>query len=197
MTKSLMTALAGALLSMAAHAGDMFYVQANAGSTSSDMSSCVSYRADPNGEVADCQVKGKAGKLLAGYHVTPNFALEASYWKFGTEHAEDSVGEINAKVAAFGLGGALHFDITDNWALLARFGFARVKTKTTTLDVGDTEWVKAASDSHAKYYAGIGISYAVTPMFRLHGDFDYTKVRSAIYREHGLRLLSAGASLNF
>jgi opacity protein-like surface antigen len=194
--KFLISAASAALFCAAAHAGDHAYIQANAGSTSSDMSSCYSGRSGVL-EVADCQIKGKAGKLLAGYRVTPHFAFEATYWKYGTEHAEDSVGQIDAKLTAFGLGGALHFNISDDWAGVARFGFARVKTKTTTLDNGASAWVDAASDSHAKYYAGLGVSYAITPMFRVHGDFDYTKVRSEIYEEHGLRMLSLGGSVNF
>ncbi|WP_374593926.1 outer membrane protein [Aquabacterium sp.] len=197
MMKTLISVATTALFCVTAHAnGERFYIQANAGSTSSDMSSCVSGRSGTT-EIADCQIKGKAGKLLAGYRVMPHFALEASYWKYGTEHAEDSVGQVDAKLTAFGLGGALHFDISDDWAGVARFGFARIKTKTTTLDNGAASWVPFASDSHAKYYAGVGVSYAVTPMFRLHGDFDYSKVRSEVYAEHGLRMLSLGGSVNF
>lgn len=194
--KFLIAAASAALFSVAAHAGDHAYIQANAGSTSSDMSNCYSARSGVL-ESADCKISGKAGKLLAGYKVTPHFALEATYWKLGTEHAEDSVGKIDAKLSAFGLGGALHFGITDTWSGIARFGFARVKTKTKTLDNGTTAWVDYASDSHAKYYAGLGVSYAITPMFRLHGDFDYSKVRSEIYEEHGIRMLSLGGSVNF
>ncbi len=194
MIKFLMTAASAALFSVAAQAGDHFYIQANAGSPSSDMNPCV----DGAGNPATCSIQGQGAKLLAGYKVTPNFALEATYWKLGKDHGLTQAGDqYDGKVSAYGIGGALHFDITDAWAGVARFGFARVRTKASALYAGDPAWTALGTESHAKYYAGGGLSYAITPTFRLNGDFDYTKVRSEAFQEHGMRLLSLGGSLHF
>lgn len=202
-----------AVSSIAAQAGDHAYIQLNAGSFGSDMSNCTTSWTDSSGTVVatysssagqvDCnRTKGPSGKLVVGYQIVPAFALEATYWKFGTEYSLDPVGKLNSKISAFGLGGALHFGITDNWSGVGRFGFARVKSKLSS-QVNGAAVIDGSSDSHAKYYVGAGVAYAVTPMLKLHGDFDYTKTRAgslltgSYVSEHGIHLLSAGASLNF
>lgn len=213
MMKFVFAAAAAVLSSTSAYAGDHAYIQANIGSFGSDLGNCATTWADSSGNViatyrssegdVDCnRTKGPTGKLLAGYKLTPHFAVEATYWKFGTEYSIDPIGKLNSKISAFGLGGALHFDITDAWSVVGRFGFAKVKTKLSSQVNGAGE-VEGASDSHAKFYAGGGIAYAITPAFKLHGDLDYTKARAgstvtgSYVTEHGVRMLSAGASLNF
>lgn len=195
----LVFAAVAALFSVAAVAGDHAYIQANFGSPGSDMPSDCGTGSPST--VVNCSIKGNGGKLLAGFKVAPAFALEATYWNFGTDRGEvyDSGGNtifrVNSDVTAFGLGGAIHFSMTEKWGGIARFGFAKVKSKVSypinPTNLGDY------SETHPKYYAGGSISYAITPMFRLHGDFDYTKVRNDDFDEHGMRLLSVGGSFNF
>ncbi len=214
MKKICLTALLAVFFSMPSQAEKIgLYVQGNAGTLDSDLNGNACQQIDDSlGSIvaydsSSCKAKSPSGKLLVGYKVAPHFALEATYFVFGKEvFSADSqptlttkinVLNVEDKLTAFGLGGAVHFDLTDSWSAIARFGFAKTKHKVTAdfPTLGQSRDV--GSESHTKYYAGGGLAYAITPLFKLHGDLDYTKVRLESVDEHGVRLLSVGGSLNF
>lgn len=221
MKKIYIATLVATCFCIPAHAEKIgMYVQGNVGSLDSDISqgTCAQIASDVASGLAaqgipqafdsfSCKPKGPSGKLVVGYKVTPHFALEGSYFSFGKEvfsafdhptpNSEVNVFNLNDKLTAFGIGAALHFDLTENWSVIGRFGFAKTKHKISVDSPVTGASVDAGSESHAKYYAGGGLAYAITPMFKLHGDLDYTKVRLEGYDEHGVRLLSVGGSVNF
>lgn len=196
-------------LSSAANAGEIgLYVQGNAGTLNSDLndSMCqnignvtgISYVADSS----KCSTKGPSGKLLVGYKVAPHFALEATYFAFGKEEYtaylnNTEIIAVTNKLTAYGLGAAVDIDVTDKWSVIGRFGFARTRNKISYETPPNGASGDVGSETHPKYYMGGSLAYEVTPLIKLHGDLDYTKVRIEGLDEHGIRLLSVGASLNF
>lgn len=162
MTIRLFAALAALTLSAAVSAQG--YAVVSAGSSNLD--------ADCSGTTS-CDNSGVGFKLLGGYRLQPNIAVELGYFDFGKATA--SLGALSAenKNSAFGGGVAFHHSISANWPVVARLGVARVKTTVSGsfAGFGSTN----DSETHAKLYGGLGIGYRLSPSVSLDGAWDFSK----------------------
>jgi OOP family OmpA-OmpF porin len=140
-----------------------------------------------------CDNKGTGFKLVGGYEFGNGFSLEAGYVSFGKFNAAvDGIG-LTAKPTAFLLGGAFALPFNESWGLNARLGVAQVKTK---IDARVGAASGSTSDSNAKAYAGLGLTYALSKTVKFELGVDSTQAE--FEGEKGtVRLVSLGATFAF
>jgi len=178
-------ALAALLAATAVHAAEpQVYVSAAAGATHINL--------DCTGTTS-CDNSDTGGKLAVGYAFGNGFSVEAGYMSFGKFRGADNTASVSLKPTAFTLGGAYALPLNTDWGLNVRLGLAQVKTQASatigTLSGSD-------SQSKAKAYAGIGLTYAVSKNVKLELGFDSTEAQYASAKGT-LRLISLGASFAF
>lgn len=143
--------------------------------------------------VSSCDATDTGAKLIGGYSLGNGLSVEASYFSFGKFRAADGGIAMSAKPTALALGLAYEAPLNTDWALIGRLGMAQVRTKISASAGGASG---SDSDSKAKLYAGLGVSYAVSPTVKLELALDTTKAEYA--GESGnLRLISLGAKFAF
>jgi OOP family OmpA-OmpF porin len=143
--------------------------------------------------VTSCDSSDTGTKLVGGYDFGNGFSLEAGYVSFGKFRAADGALTMTAKPTAFTLGGAYALPLSGDWGLAARLGLAQVKTKLSAAAGGTTG---SDSESKAKVYAGLGLTYAVSKTVKLELGLDSTEAEYA-GSKGTLRLISLGASFAF
>lgn len=145
-----------------------------------------------------CDSTDTAYKLLGGYKLSPNVAVEAGLFGFGKARASDATVSAEISNTTFGGGIAFHQDIAPDWNFVARVGLASVKTKIsgTLIGVGSA----SDSDSNIATYAGLGIGYKLSKTVSLDGamDFSRSKYNKNTLDESGnLRAISIGLTFGF
>jgi len=103
---------------------------------------------------ADCDKSDTAFKAFVGYEVAPGWAIEGSYYSLGKYQVEGD----EAKLSAFGFGGAYRFDLMQDVKGVARVGIAQVKVK--------------GGDSDTRPYLGLGAEYALGDGITISGGWD-------------------------
>lgn len=177
--------LAALLAAAAAHAAEpQTYVSVAAGASHINL--------DCTGATT-CDTSDTGGKLAVGYEFGNGFSVEAGYMSFGKFKGADGTMSVSLKPTAFTVGGAFALPLNTDWGMNVRLGLAQVKTKASatvgTLSGSD-------SQSKAKVYAGLGLTYAISKAVKLELGFDSTEAQFA--GEKGtLRLISLGASFAF
>jgi OmpA-OmpF porin, OOP family len=140
-----------------------------------------------------CDTRDTGAKLFGGYNFGNGFSLEASYMAFGKFKGADGTMSAAIKPTAIALGTAFALPLSTDWGLNFRLGVARVKTQASA-NVGALSGSK--SESKAKVYAGLGVTYAITQTVKLELGVDTTEAHFA--GEKGtLRLMSLAASFAF
>lgn len=129
---------------------------------------------------SSCDDNGTAARVLFGYKIIPNLAIEASYGYLGKVKATVPIGEgdtIDASIkgSAIGLGVAalLPFGPNNAWTGIARLGVASVRT---TVDASSSSVSASDSDTKAAAYAGLGLNYAFTQNLELGVAIDTTRI---------------------
>lgn len=150
-------------------------------------SAYISASAGPSRASADCQgttacdLTSAGAKVLFGYRVIRNMAIEVSYaYLGGVTATADLDGPVEASIKGQSLGigvaGLLPFGSAQEWTAIARAGIASNRTK-----VGVTSAGVSASDSetHAEPYFGLGLNYAFSPNFDAGLAWDNTRLKYA------------------
>lgn len=140
-----------------------------------------------------CDKSDTGGKIVGGYSFGNGFSLEAGYASFGKASGTDAGTSATLKPTAFLLGGVYSLPLSNEWGLNVRLGAAHVKTK---VDARVGTLTGSASENTTKVYAGLGLTYAVSPSVKLELGVDTTQAEFA--GEKGtLRLISIGATFAF
>lgn len=127
-----------------------------------------------------CDKSDTAYKLLGGYKLNPNLAVEAGFFDFGKARASDATTSATIKVSAFGGGVAWHQDLAPDWNFVGRLGLAQVKTK-----IGGTLGSVTVSDSDnsVQPYVGLGVGYKLSKNMSLDLAWDASRGK---YDKNGL-----------
>jgi OmpA-OmpF porin, OOP family len=162
--------LAAAALAVSGAAAAQTYGVVSIGSSKHDLG-CDSTNS------TSCDESGSAFKLLGGYRLAPNFAIEGGYMSFGKSKARDANLDfgLDVKIDGFGIGGAFHHDLTPNWNFVARLGLAQMKSKATATVSGLSA---TDSDSSAQLYGGLGIGYKLTKQMSIDGAWDFGRAKT-------------------
>jgi len=178
-----LAALIGAA-SAQAQSNEQFYVTAAAGSTK--------LNADCAGTTS-CDTSDTGGKLVGGYKFGNGFSVELGYVGFGK--FKSTIGTLNSSIkpTAITLGGGYALPLNSDWGLNLRLGVAQVKTK---LDQSQGAASGSTSESKAKVYAGVGVTYAISPTVKLELAADSTNAE-IVGQKGAVRLISLGATFAF
>jgi hypothetical protein len=125
-----------------------------------------------------CDESGTAFKVLGGFRIAPNFALEGGYMSYGKSKARDSglgIG-LDTTVDGVGIGGAFLHDLTPQWNFVARLGLAQMKAKAKATVGGSSG---SDSDSSAQLYAGLGVGYRLSKQMSLDAAWDTSRAKIA------------------
>lgn len=133
-----------------------------------------------------CDNSGTGAKLIAGYKLTPSFAIEGSYLNFG----KSSDGIDSLEVYGFGIGGAFHHELAPDWDFAARLGVASMNA---SIDVGNG---LAVVDNNAQIYAGLSFGYRLSRTTAITTSLD---VSTSEFGETDVdtRMLGVGLTLLF
>jgi OmpA-OmpF porin, OOP family len=129
-----------------------------------------------------CDRSSAAAKLLFGYRIVPNFAVEVSYAYLGKVSATVDVdgdpvdAGIKGQSLGIGVAGLLPFGSAQEWTGIARAGIASNRTRVSVSGAGVSG---SDSESHAEPYFGLGLNYAFTPSFDAGIAWDNTKLKYA------------------
>jgi OOP family OmpA-OmpF porin len=107
-------------------------------------------------------------QIAAGYRITPLFGIEAGYTSFGTASAGAEGVSLSSKPHAFYAAATGAFNITPQFAITAKLGVARNRTKIEARFDGESE---SATESETSAVFGIGASYAFTPNVSLIAEY--------------------------
>ena len=140
-----------------------------------------------------CDNTATGMKLVGGYSFGNGFSLEAGYLSFGKFRATVGTAGLSVKPTALMLGGAFALPLGTDWGMNIRLGIAQVKTKADVV-VGSASG--STSDSKAKPYAGLGLTYAVSTTVKLELGVDSTQSEFS-GQKGAVRLISLGATFGF
>lgn len=133
-------------------------------------------------DATTCDRSSAAARVLAGYRITPNFAIEASYAYLGrakaTSDLDGSVAtvSINGQSLGVGVAGLFPFGEAKAWTGIARAGIASNRARASATLDGESA---SDSETHAEPYFGLGLNYAFTPNFEAGIAWDSTKLKYA------------------
>lgn len=185
--KKQIIAIAALAAAAAAHADaqNPVYVSVAAGATHAAI--------ECSGAAVTCDASDTGGKAAIGYNFGNGFSLEAGYMSFGKFGASGGTSSTTLKPTAFTLGGNFALPFGNEWGMNFRLGVAQVKTKGELVN-GPVHL--SESESKAKVYAGLGVTYAISKTVKLELGIDSTQ--GEIEGEKGnLRLISLGATFAF
>jgi hypothetical protein len=172
--------LLSALLAAAA-----FGFCASAAAQATTSSAYISLSGGPSKTSADCtgttacDNSSTSGRVIVGYRVLPTLAIEASYAYLGKITAtvpidEDSVdASIKGRSIGIGVAALVPFGASKQWTGIARVGVASVRT---TVSVSSSSVSGSDSDTKTEPYVGLGLNYALTPMFDVGLAWDNTRI---------------------
>ena len=103
-----------------------WYVGAGIGESEVSIEGC--------GSGVSCDEKGTAWRILGGYRINDNFAVELGYHQFGDATASGPGGKVKFEANAFELSGLGSLPLGHQFSAYGKIGFYRGETKAT----GDT-----------------------------------------------------------
>lgn len=126
-----------------------------------------------------CDKSTNAYKLVGGYNIDKNFALEASYFSLGKMQANAKIGTVNATAEAKGTGfelaGVLKHDFENGFGAFAKAGVARVKADMSA-SVPST-FKLSDSTTSTQPVLGLGLTYAVSKEIALRGEIESRRIK--------------------
>lgn len=125
-----------------------------------------------------CDRKKTSGKAILGYRFgDSNFAIEGSYFQAGhiTEDVQGTSWYTSTvKAQGLGVGAAYFLPFGDSWMGVLRGGLAAVKAKG---NYRDATTVIDQSTTATQPYAGLGVSYMITPQFSVDATYDWNRMK--------------------
>lgn len=128
------------------------------------------------GFVSNMNSNATAFKLLAGYQLNTNFAIEGGYVDVGKFDYTATGGNLispvslSSKVTGWGLGAVGILPVTSQFGALGKLGVARVNASCSS-----SANVVASCPSKTDLTYGLGVKYDLTSAVSLRGDWDSYK----------------------
>lgn len=125
---------------------------------------------------------GTGLKLYGGYHLTPNFALEAGAYELG--HIDNATGRANVRGAYLDAVG--FYPMTEKLSLLGSAGIAHGRWDTTNGD-----------DSSPAWKLGAGVQYDLGNSLALRAQYERYQFTSAFDAKPGVGETTIGLNYRF
>jgi len=164
-----------------------WYLGGSIGQSSVDIEDC--------GGVVSCDDKDTAWRILGGYQINRNFAVELGYHQLGEASASFPGGQVNFESTAIELVGIGALPLANNFALYAKAGFYRGESEATGSNVGGPINVK---ESNTDLTYGVGAQYNFNPRFGIRAEWQrYANMGGEEIGESDIDVLSIGVVVRF
>jgi OmpA-OmpF porin, OOP family len=179
-------ALSSEAFAQAKPADTGFYIGASIGqSSSSDGCSDL-----PAG--VSCDDKDTAWKILGGYQINQNFAVEIGYTDLGKVEASGFGINASVETTAWELVGIGSFPINNQFSIYGKLGFYRAESE------GRSNIGVSADDTNNDLTYGLGVRYNFTRNLGVRGEWQrYSKVGGDAIGESDVDVLSVGVIYKF
>jgi OOP family OmpA-OmpF porin len=145
----------------------------------------------------------KSYKLFGGYQFTPNFALEAGYFKlgqFGFVSTTVPPGSLSGQIKLHGVNLDLvgSFPLTDRLSAIGRLGAQRAKATDRFIGTGAVGVLNpnpTKTETNGKL--GLGLQYAITPSFLMRAEVEHYRVNDAVGNRGGVNVVSVSLVIPF
>jgi|SRR5687767_11914336 OmpA-OmpF porin, OOP family len=162
-----------------------WYAGASIGQSSMDIEGC--------GGAISCDDKDTAWRILGGYQINRNFAVELGYHQLGDAIASGPGGQVNFEATAIELVGLGILPLANNFALYAKAGFYRGETEAKGLAGSVDE-----SETNTDLTYGLGAQYNFNPRFGVRAEWQrYTNMGGEATGESDVDVLSIGVLVRF
>jgi OOP family OmpA-OmpF porin len=120
-----------------------------------------------------CDEKDGAFKLFGGFQVNRNFAIEASYFDYGSVRANGDLGgfpvTLSASATAFGVAALVTFPVAERFSL---FGKAGLLFSDADILISGAGTAVAESDSETGLHIGIGALFNATDKVGIRAEWE-------------------------
>jgi outer membrane autotransporter protein len=121
--------------------------------------------------VASCEHNTTGFKLILGYHVHPQVAIEASYVNWGQVNFDGPLdGRGDSTVTGYGLGAALSLPINPQWSVRGRLGVAGNHYDSSATLSGPVHI--GVSKTKTAFQYGVAAQYELAKGFAVVGSYD-------------------------
>lgn len=156
---------------MAATASAQVYVAGTVGQSK--------WNADCNQTGVSCDKTSNSYKLIGGYNIDKNFAIETSYFSLGkmkaTASAAGVTGFAEAKGTGFEVAGVVKHDFNQDFGGFAKLGVSRVSVDTTA---NVPSLLSLSDNTHSTQpVLGFGLTYKVSKEIALRGEVETRRVK--------------------
>ena len=164
-----------------------WYAGASIGQSSMDIEGC--------GGAISCDDKDTAWRILGGYQINRNFAVELGYHQLGDASASFPGGQVDFEATAIELVGLGILPLANNFALYAKAGFYRGETEASGSNaLGPVD----VSETNTDLTFGLGAQYNFNPRFGVRGEWQrYTNMGGEATGESDVDVLSIGVLVRF
>lgn len=164
-----------------------WYLGASLGQSSMDIEGC--------GGVISCDDKDTAWRILGGYQINRNFAVELGYHQLGDASASFPGGQVDFEATAIELVGLGILPLANNFALYAKAGFYRGETEASGSNaLGPVD----VSETNTDLTFGLGAQYNFNPRFGVRAEWQrYTNMGGEATGESDVDVLSIGVLVRF
>ena len=123
------------------------------------------------GGPVSCDEKDTAWRILGGYQINRNFAVELGYHQLGDakQSFSGSSGQVNLEANAIELVGIAALPLANNFALYAKAGFYRGETEATGSNNLNTPINEKATNTDLTY--GLGAQYNFNPRLGVRAEW--------------------------
>ena len=126
--------------------------------------------------VDDCSKSHTGAKLLAGYQIIPNLAIESSYGDTGRTKATFNQNYLSSKSTSFTVAALGIYPVNKEIELFGKLGFHNTRNK---VDINLPGLVLSGSITNSGLLAGVGAQYRFTPS--LLSRIEYEHLSRAVY----------------
>jgi OOP family OmpA-OmpF porin len=190
------TMIAGFMAASIATAGSAYaqagqdrgwYLGGSIGQSSMDIEGC--------GGVVSCDDKDTAWRILGGYQINRNFAVELGFHQLGDASASFPGGRVDFEANAIELVGIGAVPLANNFAVYAKAGFYRGETEATGSNVAGPIDMK---ETNTDITYGVGVQYSFNPKFGIRAEWQrYPNMGGEEIGESDIDVLSIGVVVRF
>lgn len=125
------------------------------------------------GTVSSCDEKDTAWKLFGGYQFNRHFALEASYFDYGSISASGQTFgvpfRLTGDTSAFGVAGVGILPLGNQFSLFGKVGLLRTEIDVSASGVGGS---RSESDSETGLHFGVGAMFDLGRNFSIRAEWE-------------------------
>ena len=165
-----------------------WYAGGTIGQSSMDIQGC--------GGAIECDDKDTAWRILGGYQINRNLAIEFGFHQLGDASASSSLGHNEFESNAFELLGVGYVPLGGNFAAYGKAGFYRGETKVSgnSTVIGPID----VKDTNTDLTFGLGAQYSFSPQLSIRAEWQrYAGMGGDATDESDVDVMSVGLVVRF